>query len=288
MAHGEAQHHHHRTLLRSQQGQQQRANRRRRSQVSRQKLPTGTESSGTAELPVGWCIALPGKPPAATAAAQKALQVWAAIGQPTRSPPPHWQPHTWQASSSACLSSGREEVSVITTGTPSGVVSAGSLAGGSTGGGWSGKVSVAAAVMRLVLPTPSSPTTHMCTVLGAPRLAIASDIASARLQWQEGRGLQGSMGQAVTVALRRRRRRRHATYRGLQLSSRRLLRCPALLHAHPTSWLRWLCRRRLLGALSAAVCSKPALEERHFAAMKWCKRIQCCTSQIAPESASLG
>jgi hypothetical protein len=73
---------------------------------------------------------------------------------------------SWHASSSACLSSGREEVSVMTTGTPSGVVSAGSLAGGRTGGGWSGKVSVAAAVIRLVLPTPSSPTTQMCTVLG--------------------------------------------------------------------------------------------------------------------------
>ena len=60
----------------------------------------------------------------------------------------------------------------MTTGTPSGVVSAGSLAGGSTGGGWSGKVSVAAAVMSEVLPTPSSPTTQMCTVLGPPRAAI--------------------------------------------------------------------------------------------------------------------
>ncbi len=61
----------------------------------------------------------------------------------------------------------------MTTGTPSGVVSAGSLAGGSTGGGWSGNVSVAAAVIRLVLPTPSSPTTQMCTVAGAPAAAMA-------------------------------------------------------------------------------------------------------------------
>ena len=72
---------------------------------------------------------------------------------------------SWHARSRPCLSSGRELVSVITTGTPSGVVSAGSWAGGSTGGGRSGKVSVAAAVMSDVLPQPSSPTTAMRTTL---------------------------------------------------------------------------------------------------------------------------
>lgn len=65
------------------------------------------------------------------------------------------------ADSKACLSSGLELVSVITTGTPSGVVSAGSLAGGSTGGGCSGKVSVDAAVINDVFPTPESPITAM-------------------------------------------------------------------------------------------------------------------------------
>ena len=67
--------------------------------------------------------------------------------------------------SKACLSSGRELVSTITTGTPSGVVSPGSLEGGSTGGGCSGKVSVDAAVISEVFPTPESPMTAMYTVL---------------------------------------------------------------------------------------------------------------------------
>ncbi len=68
-----------------------------------------------------------------------------------------------QASSRFALSSGREEVSTRTMGTPSGVVSCASLVGGNTGGGCSGKDSVAAAVMREDLPTPASPTTTILT-----------------------------------------------------------------------------------------------------------------------------
>ncbi len=56
--------------------------------------------------------------------------------------------------SSDVFSSSRLQVSMMTMGTPSGVASACSRVGGSTGGGESGKDSVAAAVMRLVLPTP--------------------------------------------------------------------------------------------------------------------------------------
>lgn len=68
-----------------------------------------------------------------------------------------------QASSRLALSSGREEVSTRTMGTPSGVVSCASLVGGNTGGGCSGKDSVAAAVMSEDLPTPASPTTTILT-----------------------------------------------------------------------------------------------------------------------------
>ena len=60
-------------------------------------------------------------------------------------------------------SSARLDVSEIWTGTPSGVLSGGSFVTGSTGGGESGNDSVAAAVMRLVLPTPSSPMTQTRT-----------------------------------------------------------------------------------------------------------------------------
>ena len=67
------------------------------------------------------------------------------------------------ATSSAGLSSGRDDVSVMINETPSGVASALNLVAGSTGGGLSGKDSVAAAVIRDVLPTCESPTTHTLT-----------------------------------------------------------------------------------------------------------------------------
>ena len=70
-----------------------------------------------------------------------------------------------QASSRLALSSGLEEVSTKTMGTPSGVVSCASLVGGSTGGGCSGKDSVAADVIREDFPTPASPTTTILTGL---------------------------------------------------------------------------------------------------------------------------
>ena len=52
-------------------------------------------------------------------------------------------------------------------GTPSGVLSAGRLAGGTTGGHTSGKDSFAAATTRLVLPTFSSPITAILTAFPA-------------------------------------------------------------------------------------------------------------------------
>lgn len=70
---------------------------------------------------------------------------------------------TAQRTSSEERSSARLDVSESCIGTPSGVQSGGSFVTGSTGGGESGKDSVAAAVMRLVLPTPSSPMTQIRT-----------------------------------------------------------------------------------------------------------------------------
>eukprot|EP00955_Chlamydomonas_euryale_P016576 177381-Chlamydomonas_euryale.AAC.3 len=56
------------------------------------------------------------------------------------------------ASSTAAESSGRDDVSVISMGTPSGEKSRGSRTGGSTGGGLSSNVSLAAVLIRDVLP----------------------------------------------------------------------------------------------------------------------------------------
>ena len=65
--------------------------------------------------------------------------------------------------SSVDLSSGLLDVSKICTGTPSGVLSGGSFVVGRTRTGVSGNDSVAAAVMREVFPTPSSPMTQTRT-----------------------------------------------------------------------------------------------------------------------------
>lgn len=73
---------------------------------------------------------------------------------------------------------------MMTMGTPSGVASAGSLVGGSTGGGESGNDSVAAAVIRLVLPTPCGRCSQLVT--NPPKFVCDAPMCRQRRrhQWQ--------------------------------------------------------------------------------------------------------